>query len=94
MPSFFGKQRALRLSEWMHLGTAAFMVYAGNLLHSAIPETGWLLWTGTAVFLGLLLYQHLIVKPNDLRRVNMAFFTTNGIASLLFGTLAIADLMI
>lgn len=93
MPSFFGKKRALRISEWMHLGSAASMVYAGNLLHSAAPQTGWLLWLGTVIFLGLLLYQHLIVKPNDLSRVNMAFFTTNGIASLIFGALAILDLV-
>lgn len=93
IPSFFGKKRALRLSEWMHLGSAALMVYAGTLLLSAAPQTGWLLWLGTAIFLGLLLYQHLIVRPNDLSRVNMAFFTTNGIASLIFGTLAIADLL-
>ncbi len=93
MPSFFGKKRALRISEWMHLGTAALMVYAANRLHSAVPETGWLLWSGTTIFLALLLYQHLIVKPNDLSRVNMAFFTTNGVASLIFGTLAIADLL-
>lgn len=94
MPSFFGKKRALRISEWMHLGTAALMVYAGNKLHSAVPATGWLLWTGTVIFLLLLLYQHLIVKPNDLSRVNMAFFTTNGVASLIFGALAIVDLLI
>lgn len=93
MPSFFGKQRALRISEWMHLGSAVFMVYAGNRLQSELPQTGWLLWFGTAIFLGLLLYQHLIVKPNDLSRVNMAFFTTNGVASLIFGTLAIFDLL-
>jgi 4-hydroxybenzoate polyprenyltransferase len=94
MPSFFGKKRALRISEWMHLGTAALMVYAGNKLHSAVPETGWLLWGGTTIFLALLLYQHLIVKPNDLSRVNMAFFTTNGVASLIFGALTILDLVI
>lgn len=94
MPSFFGKKRALRISEWMHLGTAALMVCAGNRLHSAVPETGWLLWGGTTIFLGLLLYQHLIVKPNDLSRVNMAFFTTNGVASLIFGMLAILDLVV
>lgn len=94
MPSFFGKKRALRISEWMHLGTAALMVYASNRLHSAVPETGWLLWSGTTIFLGLLLYQHLLVKPNDLSRVNMAFFTTNGVASLIFGALTIVDLLI
>lgn len=93
MPSFFGKNRALRISEWMHLGTAALMVYACSRVLSEAPQTGWLLWAGTAVFLGLLIYQHLIVRPNDLSRVNMAFFTTNGIASLLFGILAITDLL-
>ncbi len=93
MPSFFGKKRALRISEWMHLGTAALMVYAARLVLSTVTQSGWLLWIGTAVFLGLLIYQHLIVKPNDLSRVNMAFFTTNGIASLLFGVLAITDML-
>ncbi|MCB0574502.1 MAG: putative 4-hydroxybenzoate polyprenyltransferase [Saprospiraceae bacterium] len=93
MPSFFGKARALRISEWMHLGTAVLMVYAGSRLFAAAPQTGWLLWLGTAIFLAMLVYQHLLVKPNDLSRVNMAFATTNGIASLIFGTLAIADLL-
>jgi len=92
MPSFFGRERALRISEWMHLGTAALMVYATRLVLFTVTQSGWLLWIGTAVFLGLLIYQHLIVKPNDLSRVNRAFFTTNGIASLLFGVLAITDL--
>jgi 4-hydroxybenzoate polyprenyltransferase len=41
----------------------------------------------------LLAYQHLLVKPNDLSRVNMAFFTTNGIASLAFGSLVVIDLL-
>ncbi|MCC7465414.1 MAG: 4-hydroxybenzoate octaprenyltransferase, partial [Saprospiraceae bacterium] len=57
------------------------------------PQTGWLLWVGTGVFLLLLVYQHRLVKPNDLSRVNLAFFTTNGIASLLFGTLVVVDLL-
>jgi len=94
MPSFFGPKQALRISEWMHLGTATLMVLAARHLASAAPDTGWLLWIGTGAFLLLLLYQHLLVKPNDLSKVNMAFFTTNGIASLLFGSLVILDLLI
>ncbi len=94
MPSFFGKKRALKISEWLHLGTAAFMVLGASMLNSAAPHTGWLLWVGTAIFLGLLVYQHRLVKPDDLSKVNMAFFTTNGIASVIFGTLAILDLVI
>ncbi|TNE60330.1 MAG: 4-hydroxybenzoate octaprenyltransferase [Bacteroidetes bacterium] len=93
IPATFGRARALRLSEWMHLGTAAFMVYAGRMLHAAVPEARDLLWLGTGIFLALLIYQHRLVKPNDLSRVNLAFFTTNGIASLVFGVLVILDLL-
>ena len=93
MPSFFGKARALKISEWMHLGTAVMMVLGARMLLSAAPQTGWLLWASTAAFLTLLTYQHFLVKPNDLSKVNMAFFTTNGMASLIFGTLTIIDLL-
>jgi 4-hydroxybenzoate polyprenyltransferase len=93
MPAFFGKIRALRISEWMHLGTAALMVFAGQQVHSRLPQAGDLLWLGTGIFLALLFYQHRLVKPNDLSKVNLAFFTTNGVASLIFGTLAIVDLL-
>jgi 4-hydroxybenzoate polyprenyltransferase len=47
-----------------------------------------------AVFAGMLIYQHSIVKPNDLSKVNIAFMTANGIASVVFGILVIVDLMI
>lgn len=91
MPSFFGKKQALRISEWMHLGSALLIVLAARHVVSALPQTGWLLWIGTGIFLLFLLYQHRLVKPDDLSRVNMAFFTTNGLASLTFGALAILD---
>lgn len=93
IPVWLGRPRALRLSEWLHLCTAALMVLAARLLFVEAPHTGWLLWIGTGIFLGLLLYQHLIVKADDLSRVNLAFFTTNGIASLIFGTFAVLDLL-
>ncbi len=93
MPASFGVTRALRLSEWMHVGTAALLVYAGSRVAAQWSQTGWLLWLGTGVFLALLIYQHLLVKANDLSKVNLAFFTTNGVASLLFGTMAIIDLL-
>jgi 4-hydroxybenzoate polyprenyltransferase len=54
-------------------------------------DISWIIWIGVAVFLGLLFYQHTLVKYNDLSKVNMAFFTTNGVASLAFGVLAILD---
>ncbi len=46
-------------------------------------------WLGVAVFVGMLIYQHSIVKPNDLRRVNIAFMTANGIASVVFAVFVI-----
>jgi 4-hydroxybenzoate polyprenyltransferase len=46
------------------------------------------------VFAGLLIYQHLLVKPNDLSKVNIAFMTTNGIASIVFAVFVILDLML
>ena len=41
----------------------------------------------------MLIYQHSIVKPNDLRRVNLAFMTANGIASVVFSIFVIADIL-
>lgn len=93
MPAFFGKHQALRISKAMHFGTAVLMMAAGWRLQQHLPgHTSWLLWVATGFFLGLLIYQHLLVKPHDLRRVDMAFFTTNGIASLTFGVLVMLDL--
>ena len=54
----------------------------------------WLYWVGVVVFVGCLVYQHSIVKVNDLRRVNLAFMTTNGIASVVFAVFVIADMFI
>jgi len=55
---------------------------------------GWLYWAGVVVFGGMLIYQHSVVKSNDLRRVNLAFMTANGIASVVFAVFVIADLFI
>jgi 4-hydroxybenzoate polyprenyltransferase len=94
IPAFFGRTRALRISEWMHLITAGLMVTAAGLLHQDVPQAHELTWVATGIFVALLIYQHRLVKPDDLSRVNLAFFTTNGIASLVFGTLTIIDLFL
>jgi 4-hydroxybenzoate polyprenyltransferase len=87
IPSWLGKARALRVSELLHLLSAACIVFAGNL-----GDFGWLYWIGAAIFIGMLVYQHSLVKPNDLRRVNLAFMTANGIASVVFAVFVIADM--
>jgi 4-hydroxybenzoate polyprenyltransferase len=88
IPASFGKEKALNISELLHLLSAAAVVAAGRL-----GGFGWLYWIGVLVFIGCLVYQHSIVKPNDLRRVNLAFMTTNGIASVVFAVFVIGDLL-
>ena len=94
IPTALGKKNALRLSTVLHVITAALIVTGNYFLTVHYPEFGWISWTGTALFVSLLFYQHLLVKPDDLSKVNLAFFTTNGIASLIIGGLIILDLFI
>lgn len=89
IPAWLGKAKALRVSEVLHLLSAAAVIYAGVYGHF-----GWLYWIGTVVFAGMLVYQHSVVKPHDLKRVNLAFMTANGIASVVFAIFVIADLFI
>jgi 4-hydroxybenzoate polyprenyltransferase len=89
MPAWLGKSKALRVSELLHLLSAAAVILAGRY-----GNFGWLYWTGAAIFIGMLVYQHSIVKPNDLKRVNVAFMTVNGIASVVFAIFVIADLFL
>jgi 4-hydroxybenzoate polyprenyltransferase len=89
MPSWLGKARALRVSEFLHLLSTLCVAAAGVYGHF-----GWSYWVGVAIFMGMLIYQHAIVKPNDLSRVNLAFMTANGIASVVFAAFVIADLFL
>lgn len=89
IPVVVGKSKGLLISELLHFLSAACVIVAGF-----VGGFHWLYWTGIAVFVGMLIYQHSIVKPNDLSRVNIAFMTANGIASVVFGVFVIADLMV
>lgn len=89
IPAALGKQKALWVSELLHLLSATSVIVAGVHGHF-----GWWYWSGVAVFGGMLIYQHSIVKPTDLSRVNIAFMTANGIASVVFSILVIADLLV
>ncbi len=87
IPAALGKRKALRVSELLHLLSAGCVIAAGFYGHFH-----WLYWAGVGVFTIMLIYQHSIVKPDDLRRVNLAFMTVNGIASVVFAIFVIADL--
>jgi len=90
IPSYFGKNRALHISFGFHILTAVALIYAALKMHEQFGIS-YLHIIGLSGFLLLLIYQHLIVKAEDLSRVNLAFFTTNGIASLIFGVLVCID---
>lgn len=87
IPSWLGKSKALHVSKALHILSAACVIIAG-----VAGEFGWLYWAGAVIFCGMLIYQHSIIRPNDLRRVNLAFMTANGIASVVFALFVIADL--
>lgn len=89
IPAWLGKSKALRVSEFLHVLSAFCVAAAGYY-----GNFGLLYWIGVAVFIGMLIYQHSIVKPTDLRRVNIAFMTANGIASVVFAVFVIADIFI
>ena len=98
IPVRLGRSGALQLSNILHLICALVVLYAVWLVNTVqgTPYVegggfGIIHWMGAAIFIGLLGYQHTLVKPNDLSKVNMAFFTTNGIASVIYGSLFIVD---
>ncbi len=87
IPAALGKSKALMVSNFLHFLSASFVIIAG-----VYTTFGIWYWIGVVLFITLLIYQHLLVKPNDLSKVNMAFFTTNGIASVIFAVFVIIDI--
>lgn len=89
IPVLIGTKNALNLSKILHFLTFSALSIAGSFSDFSLYY-----WIGFGIFTVLLIYQHLLVKHNDLRKINLAFFTTNGIASVVFGIFVIADLLI
>lgn len=89
IPAVMSRGKALGVSAALHLITVVMVAVAG-----ISGSAGYIYWTGAAVFIVMLVYQHLIVRPDDLSRVNMAFGTTNGIAGVIFGLAVVLDLLL
>jgi 4-hydroxybenzoate polyprenyltransferase len=89
LPSAAGRKKALAISVFVHIISFILVLSAGIYGHGGI-----LFWIGAAVFSGLLIYQHSIVKHDDLSKVTLAFGTTNGVASILFSIFVIIDIII
>jgi 4-hydroxybenzoate polyprenyltransferase len=79
IPKKFGIVRALVVARAMHILMVGLLVWLAASFHLAWPA-----WAGIAVVAVLLTYEHSLVRPNDLSKINAAFFTVNGYISLLF----------
>ncbi len=88
IPAVMSRRQALLVSIVLHILSVVFVVAAGVTGHGGV-----LYWAGALIFLVLMIYQHLIVRPDDLSRVNLAFGTTNGIAGVIYGLLVVLDLL-
>ncbi len=88
IPTRFGIRGALWLSSALHVVTVAILI-------AIAPLTGFgiLYLVGVGIVSIILIYEHVIVKPNDLSRVNLAFFTLNGMVSLVLMALSVADIL-
>lgn len=87
IPVLLGRKNALLLSRVFHVAVVCLLA----LIYFVGPFGNFYV-AGACVFTGLLLYQHRLVKPNDLSKVNLAFGTTNGIASVAFSLFVCCDM--
>lgn len=87
IPSYLGKKNALMVSNLLHVLAAVFVIAP-----IFFTPLSWPYYIGLSIFIGMLIYQHLLVKPNDLSKVNFAFMTTNGIASVAFAACFLFDI--
>jgi 4-hydroxybenzoate polyprenyltransferase len=88
IPARWGVARALLASRSCHMATIAALAGLGGLAH-----LGWVYWSAAAVTAVLLAAEQSVVRPNDLSRVNLAFFTINGCVSILLGAATIVDVL-
>lgn len=89
VPAALGTKNALHLSVFLHICSALCVIIPVFLL-----SFSWPYYFGIAFFCSMLIYQHLLVKPTDISRVNRAFATTNGYASVVFAICFLADVFI
>ena len=88
-PARFGVRTALHISTVTHVVTFALFVWFGQLV-----GLGWLWWVGLALTAAAFLYQHVVVTPADLSKVNRAFFTANGFVGIALFLFALLDLLL
>jgi 4-hydroxybenzoate polyprenyltransferase len=89
IPVIIGRKNTLLISIIFHLISIICAFFVGVLIHG-----GLFYWIGTALFSSLLIYQHIILSPKDISRINLAFGTLNGISSIIFAIFFLIDFLI
>jgi 4-hydroxybenzoate polyprenyltransferase len=87
IPAWLGKKRALNVSSILHALAVVFVA-----LPYLKSDLSWFYLAGVFFFALLLIYQHSLVKPHDLSKIDRAFFTTNGFASVIFASFFLLDI--
>ncbi len=90
VPASLGVPRALRRAKWLHCVTLLLLA----LLPATVPELGWIYWAALAAIAALLAWEHALVSPDDLSRVNQSFFTANAAIGLVLLAAITADLWV
>jgi 4-hydroxybenzoate polyprenyltransferase len=90
IPAKLGIPKSLWIARLTHLACVGFLV----LLGWQTPELHFLYWIGVGLAVLLLMIEHALVRPNDLSKISLAFFTVNGIISLLIGSLGVVDILL
>lgn len=86
IPAWLGRRKALNVSSVLHFLAIVFIS-----MPYFLSDLSWFYLAGILFFILLLVYQHQLVKPDDLSKVDRAFFTTNGIASVVFAVFFLLD---
>ncbi|RXJ03942.1 4-hydroxybenzoate octaprenyltransferase [Anaerobacillus alkaliphilus] len=89
IPSYFGIAKALLIAKGIHV--VSFLAFISLFF---ITPLGWLYLIGVLISGAIMIYEHSLVKPNDLSKVNVAFFTMNGILSMVMLIFTIGDLLL
>lgn len=89
IPSYFGVKKALLIAKGIHV--VSFLAFISLYF---ITPLSWIYLVGVVISGGIMLYEHSLVKPNDLSKVNVAFFTMNGILAMVMLFFTIGDLLI
>ncbi|HPF92326.1 MAG TPA: 4-hydroxybenzoate octaprenyltransferase [Tenuifilaceae bacterium] len=89
IPAILGWRRARIISGILHAGVIVLTLKVGYLI-----DTGLYYWIAAAIFIALLVMQHLVVKKNSEKRINFAFATLNGLASLLYAIFTVLSFYI